>query len=301
MAIGIIVEEILIRSLDVDNYVVTWKVKTTSEDLLDYTFQVLRSEGPAGPFDEVSPELSDQYMFLDNAIRRGHEFRQFHYIIRVKQKQSGQTRDFGPANPGPDADLIATELRKHMFLLMREFIGRRCWIFPVRTFGQRCRCWDPILAKRTQSGCITCFDTGFVRGYMTPIEAWVNIDPDQQSEQTFNVGPTQQSNTTAKLGYFPQLKPRDLIIEPENIRWRVSQISGTQQLRAVVHQEVQLHKIPSTDIEYRLPFDSGVDLNTINLSPARNFTNPHTLEAYGDEEYPKVFQLYSSTYPKVTT
>jgi hypothetical protein len=297
----ITVESILVRSLDVDFYGITWRVKSTMEDIFDYTFQVLRSEAGGGPFEAVSPELQDQYIFIDKTIRRGNDFREWFYKILVKSKLTGDVKEFGPANTGPDADLIALEIRKHMNLLFREFIGRRCWVFPVRTFGSRCRCWDPVLSQRTQSHCPTCFDTGFVRGYHTPVETWISLDPDQKSFQDFNVGPTQQSNTTARLGYFPPLKPRDIIVEPENIRWRVLQVSGTEQVRASVHQEIQIHRIPSTDIEYKMEFDIGGALPDIWLSPARNYSNPQNLENITNEEFPKIYQLYPSTYPKVRT
>lgn len=299
--INISVEEIGVRSLDVDFLEVTWKVRSTGEDLLDYTFQVLRSEGPAGPFEAVSPEMDDRFVFIDRNLKTGHDFRTYFYKIRVKNKRTEDIREFGPADAGPDADLIALELRKHMNLLFREFIGRRCWVFPVRTFGQRCGCFDVRLQKRTRSHCVTCFDTGFTRGYMTPIESWISIDPDNKSEQNSNTGPTTQSNTTARMGFFPPIKPRDLIVEPENLRWRVVQVGGTEQLRATVHQEIQVHKIPSTDIEYKLQFNIGDALSNLWLGPARNFTNPHSLESFKDEEFPQILQLYGSTYPKVRT
>lgn len=299
--VNLVVESISVRSLDIDFFEVSWKLKPTSEDLLDYTFQVLRSEAGGGPFAPVSPELEDQYIFVDKTIRVGNDFREWFYKILVKCKADGTTKEFGPADPGPDADLIALELRKHMNLLFREFNGRRCWVLPVRTFGQRCSCWDVILSKRTQSNCATCFDTGFVRGYHTPIESWISIDPDQKSKQDFNVGPTQQSNTTARLGYFPPLKPQDVVVEAENIRWRVVQVSGTEQLRAPVHQEIQMHKIPSSDIEYRIPIVLETALRNLWLGPARNFTNPQNLENFMGEEFPKIFQLYGSTYPPVRT
>lgn len=294
----IAVEDIVVRSLDVDYFEVTWKVRSSSEDILDYTFQVLRSQGPAGPFEAISPEMDDRFVFVDRSVRRGHDFRTYFYKIRVREKQSDETQDFGPADAGPDPDLIALELRKHMNLLFREFNGRRCWVFPVRTFGQRCACWNATLGKRTRSGCVTCYDTGFVRGYMTPIESWGSIDPDTKNIQNLNTGPTTQSNTTARFGFFPPLKPQDLIVEPENVRWRVVTVGGTEQGRANVHQEITLHKIPSTDIEYKLQFDIGNALSNLWLGPARNFTNPQNLESFRDEEYASMLSLYGASYPR---
>jgi hypothetical protein len=299
VAVAIEVSNLLVRSLDVDYYEVSWRVPATNQDILDYTFQVLRSEAAMGPFLEISPAMEDTFLFIDNFPRTGHEFRQTHYTVRVTHKPSGSSKDFGPASPGAEADLIAVEIRKHINLLMREFIGRRCWLLPVRTFGTRCSCFNTTLQARTRSHCATCFDTGFVRGYMTPIEVWTSIDPESKSEQNMNVGPTQQSNTTARCGYFPPIKPRDVLIEPDNTRWRVTQVTGPEQVRAKLHHELQLHKIPSTDIEYKFQFDVGDALRNLWLSPARNFTNPQNLENVMADEFPRILQLYGSTYPKV--
>lgn len=301
MGLQLSIEDIKVRSLDVDYNEVSWTLKPHAQDIFDYTFQVLRSEASAGPFDPISAEMDDQFFFIDNTIRKGDDYRQNNYIVRIRNKQTDETKDFGPADTGADPDLIASELRKHMNLLFREFIGRRCWVLPARTFGQRCGCWNPTLQKRTQSHCLTCYDTGFVRGYMTPIESWMSIDPDNKSEQNTNVGPSQQSNTTARMGFFPPVKPRDLIVEAENQRWRVVQVTGPEQLRAQVHQEIEIHKIPSSDIEYKIKFDIGGTLRNMWLAPARNFTNPSNFEVFRDEEYPKVLQLYGSSYPKVRT
>ncbi len=286
------------RSLDVDFNELTWKVEDTSEDLLDYTFQVQRSESPSGPFENVSIPFQDHFSFLDNVLVGGHRWRKYFYQLFVTRVPTGDTATFGPVTKDPDADLIALELRRHMQLLFREFAGRRCWILPARTFGQRCSCWNPTLRTRRQSGCRLCFDTSFVRGYLSPIESWVQVDPSAKTEQNTNVGAQQQSNTTARLVWYPPLKPRDLVIEPENRRWRVVQVNQTEQGRAVVHQEVQLHEIPPKDIEFLVPLNTDQPLSSLWLNPSRNYTNPMNLEAFMDSEIPSIFSLYTSTYSK---
>lgn len=301
MPVTLDVQKLRVRSLDVDFHEISWELSPTTEDIFDYTFQLIRSEGPEGPYEPVTPEFEDQYFFIDNSIRRAHAYRKLFYRLTVKHKASGDTKEWGPVTQEAEADLIATEIRKHMNILFREFAGRRCWILPVRTFGQRCTaCWNATLQKRRISGCITCFDTGFVRGFMRPIEAWVQFDPNAKTEQNMATGPTQQHNTTARLGYYPPLKPRDIIIEGENKRWRVVQITTTEQLRAPLHQECAVHEIPKTDIEYKLELDLGMALKDMWLSPARNYTNPHNLGNFQNEEIPDTFAIYPGTYPKRT-
>jgi hypothetical protein len=126
----------------------------------------------------------------------------------------------------------------------------------------------------------------------------MQFDPSAKSEQNTNVGAQQQSNTTARLVWYPPLKPRDLVVEPENRRWRVVQVNQTEQGRAVVHQEVQLHEVPPKDIEFLVPINLDQPLKTLWLNPSRNYTNPMNLESFMDSEIPSIFSLYTSTYSK---
>ena len=300
MGVPLSVKEFRVRSLDIDVNVLTWELEDTSEDIFDYTFQVQRSESPSGPFDLSSKPFQDKFSFTDNTLTSGHRWRKYWYQLLVTRVPTGDKDTFGPVTRDPDADLIALELRRHMQLLFREFAGRRCWVMPVRTFGQRCSCYNTTLKNRTRSGCALCFDTGFVRGYLSPIESWVQMDPSAKSEQNTNVGAQQQSNTTARLVWYPPLKPRDLIIEPENRRWRVIQVNQTEQGRAAVHQEVQLHEVPPKDIEFKIPLNLQEPLKDLWLNPARNYSNPQNLEAFMDAEIPGIFSLYPTTYSDPT-
>lgn len=304
MLSAINVSKIRVRSLDLDFNEVSWEIDTflsSQADILDFSFQLLRSESPEGPFVAITPELVDRYIFIDNHIKSGNIYRRYYYRVRVIERATGEIKDSASTTLEPDADLIALELRKHMNLLFREFTGRRCWVLPVRTFGQRCECWDNRLRKRTKSGCRLCFDTGFIRGYMSPIEAWTLVDPTSNTQQQTNVGELQQQNTTARLGYYPALKPRDLLIEPENARWRVVTVNQTEQVRAAVHQEISMHLIPRNDVEYQIPLLLDQALKDMWLSPARNFTNPQSLETFEKEEIPGIFGLYPTSYPPVRT
>lgn len=293
MGVPLELKEFRVRSLDVDFNELSWKLVDTSEDVFDYTFQVLRSESPEGPFDALSGAFQDRYLFIDNMLKTGHRHRKYFYKIRIARVvDATDMKDSEPVAQLADPDLVTMEIRRHMQLLMQEFAGRRCWVLPVRTFGQRCSCWNSSLKQRTRSGCRTCWDTGFVRGYLHPIEQWLQIDPSPKTKQVTNVGQQQQSNTTMRMAYYPPLKPDDLVIEAENRRWRVISVAMTEKGRAVLHQEVQLHEIPPKDIEYSIELDLNAALKDLWLSPSRNFSNPQNLESFQDSEMPNVFSLY---------
>lgn len=291
-----------VRSLSVDYNELYWDVLDTMEDVLDYTFQVLRSEAAMGPWEELGPELEDQYVFVDNKVKVANIYRQWHYLLRVKHKASGETQDVGPVLKAPEPDLVALELRRHLNVLFSEFNGRKCWVLPARTMGQRCGdCWNPKLEKRIKSGCRTCYDTGFVRGYHRPIEVWVQFDPSPKNEQPSTQGRLQQTSTTAKMSAFPPLKPDDLIVEGENNRWQVRTVSTTQQGRAPVLQSLELHLVPPTDIEYLIPLHLCQPLKDVSFNPTRNYVNPQNLTNDREREvdFPLVYQLYPTSFPAV--
>lgn len=290
--VRLVVRRIRVRSLDRDFFEVSWEVEDTSEDTLDYSFQILRSESPSGPFDVLCPPFSDRYIYVDNDIPTGNRWRLLHYLVRVTHIPTGEVKDFGPVTHEPEPDLIALELRRHVQLLLHEHAGRRCWVLPIRTFGPRCECWDRKMHKKLRSRCVLCFDTSFLRGFLSPIEVWMQVDPSPRTTQTTRGGSQQQSNTTARVGYYPPLKPNDLIVEPENRRWRVVSVELAEQNRAPVHQELVLHEIPPKDIEFEVPLHLDGALRDLWLSPPRNYSNPQSLENLRAEEFEDLLKLY---------
>ena len=271
------VKNIRVLSLDLDYLDVVWEIEDTAEDLQDYSFRVLRSGGPAGPFSLISPPFKDIYLYRDADAPQLRKDQRFYYKIRVTQASTSTTRDYpttvNGVYHGPELPLVGLEMANARKLLMQEFNGRRVWVFPIRTFGQRCTCWDHNTDRRLRSNCVTCYDTGFVGGFHSPIDTWMQIDPDGTAKQLTMMAEGEVHNTPARLSNFPPLKPRDIIVEAENVRWRVGpHVQTREQLRAIVSQDVVLHEIPHGDIEFRLPIN--VTLATHEPSPERQFTNP---------------------------
>lgn len=283
MATELRVNKIALRSLDLDRQEISWSIENTQVDVLDYTFQVLRSQGQMGPYDVISPEFQDRYFFVDDSIPTAHRSRTIFYIIRTKHIPSGEFVDSEPQLDMPEPDLNTLEMRRQFQYIYKEHKGRRCWLFPVRTFGQRCECWDRVLQKRIKTGCKSCFDTGFLRGYMNPIECFVQIEPNPQGKQVMNTGSTEQNNTNAECGFFPYFKPDDILIEGENKRWKVISTMATENVRAPINWNLVLHEIPPRDIEYSLPLKISEE-SLIYLSPPRNFTNPYNSEKMIEEQ-----------------
>jgi hypothetical protein len=292
-------KNLLVRSFSLDFLEVLWEIEDTSLDPHDYSFYVYRSESPMGPWDLMAGPFEDRYRFVDNRVNLLHRWRQLYYKINsVEKADTTNVVESAAFTFHAEPDLIAIEIQRLERLVWEEFAGRRCFIFPARTFGQRCgNCYDGpdkgkgFTSQRRRSHCLTCFDTGFARGYFDPIEIFIQIDPSPKSVQAIPITERQQVDTTARLPNFPLLKPRDIIVETENRRWRVVKVSTTERLRSVVHQELVLHEIIKGDIEFQLPIRIE-DLRDFEPSPGRNFTNPQNLEGFESEAIKHAFAVY---------
>ncbi|MFW9801074.1 MAG: hypothetical protein ACFFFC_00355 [Candidatus Thorarchaeota archaeon] len=244
----------------------------------------------AGPF-------QDRYKFIDNKVNLLHRWRTLYYRVKSISKSDSTNIVYStPVTLAAEPDLIAKEIQLLERTVMKEFIGRLCYLFPVRTFGQWCpNCMDAPARgstfRKLRSGCLTCYDAKYARGYLNPIELSIQIDPSSKSTQQNSTGETQQSNTTARMGNYPLVKPNDIIVEPENRRWRVVHANSTERLRAKVHHELTLHEIVKGDIEFQIPINIS-DLKNLEPSPERNFSNAQNMEAFGEEDILAVLKSY---------
>lgn len=303
MVRGLSIERLSVRSLDVDRKELSWEIQSgvgrydSSVDPRDFTFQIYRSESPEGPFAPISGVFEDQYLFVDSRIPSGHRFRQLWYRIQVTHKASSDSAMSAAVTHEAEADLVAKFIRRSEQTLFTQVIGRSCWLLKRRTFGPRCpSCWDEMAGKRSRSNCRDCFDTGFLRGYHDPIQVWVQVDPESKAEKLNAQMVDHEQYTTARLTFYPNVNPKDVLVEAENVRWRVVTVQRSERLRAPIKQELQLRRIQETDMEYGFPINLDRALKDIQPSPARMFTMPADVFSAIDEQTPNVFANYD-TYP----
>lgn len=275
------VTRFIARSFDLDFIDLHWEIESfaRSTDIITaYQFFIYRSESPEGPFELIAGPFEDRFQLRDFSPNLLHKWRQLYYKLRVVHKPSSEEMDAGVTTLDAEPDLIALEIVRQEDLLLRNFIGRRCFLFPVRTFGEKCTCYDNSLGRTTKSNCVVCFDTGFLGGYLRPIDFYMQFDPDAKSPSPTSIkGETQPRNTSGRLICYPPVKPNDLIIEAENRRWRVITQTQTERLRSVVHQELSLHMVVKGDVEYKLPVNLS-ELNNQAWADERNFSNPQHID-----------------------
>jgi len=268
---------LVVRSFTLDHLTFAWEVEPTELDPWDYDWYVERSEGPAGPWDRLAGPFSDRYLFIDHQVSLLHRWRTLFYRLKSVRKLDTTDIEYSAVvNVAAEPDLEALEIRRLEELGYRQFTGRVCWLFPARTFGQHCpSCWNEVLHKRTRGNCPTCYDTGWAGGYMHPIECYIQIDPAAKRNQEIPTGEVQHSTTQARMSAFPPVKPKDIIVEAENLRWRVDSVGSTQKRRATIRQEMTLVGVVPGDVEFQLPIQVEDPL-TLQMTDERNFEwTPH--------------------------
>lgn len=271
-----------VRSFSREYLDVSWEIKPTNEDIQEYQFFVERSEAEAGPFEPIMGPLIDQYFVRDNMIRAISTTRVYFYRVRVLHLPTGRGYETPVFDRSGSEDLLALEMIRREQLLWQEFAGVKFWLFPRRTFGQRCpQCWDRVLNKRNQDACPTCYNTTFSGGYHFPIEFWGQIDEPEDAEQVTIEDHRQQRYMVMRCGPTPDIKPLDLVVDHLNRRMRVVSRGGTSKLGVGVRQEIRLVELQKGLIEDKLPIK--VDHINAVLVPGRNFTNPQNIEAAGLE------------------
>lgn len=275
------VTKLYARSFDLDHMDVFWEIEGFHGNIRQFEFTLLRSESSFGPWEPLSAPFEDQYYFRDVTPPVMHKWRTLYYLLRIRDKVSNETADFGPTSQQGEPDLIAMEINRQEDVLFREFVGRRCWVFPVRTFGAYCICYDRVTSRRTKGNCLNCYDTGFLGGYLSPIETFIQFDPAGDAAVPTALKDRQDTKTTARLISFPPVKPKDILIEAENTRWKVESVTSTQRLRSVVHQELTLKEIDKGDTEYKLPVNIA-DLRALKIAAERNFDNPQHVDGNAD-------------------
>jgi len=239
---------------DLNYLVISWSIKPTVEDVGLYTFSVLRSNSPEGPFKLVQGGLVNTFVYKDPSVNLKHRWRKYFYKVVVDPHNDPHySPEIGPETQQGKPDVIATEIIRRNNLLLKNFVGIPAQLYIRKTWGQRCCiCWDPIKQRKIQSDCQVCYNTGFVDGFLGPIDMMINFSPSPEPVRQANFEQHPDA-TNAWTANYPEISAKDIIIEDGCTRWRVVTPSFTQKRRVKVHQVLQLTGVNRNDIEYKLP------------------------------------------------
>lgn len=247
------VDTLTVHSLSRKYLLIDWTIESTIEDVTDYQFYVEKSESPEGPFDEIAGPLVDTYEYQDFEVSLIDKWRKLYYRIRI-YKPATEEQSYSEARTTyTDPDIIALEIIRRENLLLELEVGTLCWIIPRKTFGQRCpQCWSEAESRVIDSQCEACYKTGFIDGFLNPIQVYINLSPSPKSMIVANFGELEPNECDAWMSNYPLIKPKDMIVETTNKRWRVINQAETEKKRIPVRQLLRLKEIQPGDIEDKL-------------------------------------------------
>jgi len=242
---------------------IKWDLEVTTQDLRNLRFFVDRGESPsdlrqlnsgAGILASSLREYVDETgNLLDNQ-------KVYYYRVRAVEFQAGtpvQTFESETTTWDGRLDLAAAYIVEEHVFLHRKVAGVPVMIFKAKHEGGRCpECWDKVLKKVTKSNCTTCFGTGFLGGFYTAIEGWMNFEPDPKAIQLAGFGKIQPNQTDAQFTNYPLMTEDDLIIELKLHKiWKVSIVRAAEKNRTTVLQMLRVSAVNPADVEHRIQVD----------------------------------------------
>lgn len=246
-----------VKSFTLEHLDLLWQVDDTTEDISEYTFRVKRSESPEGPFEYISTALTEIFSFRDDTVDLFSLWRVFYYQVEITHVPSGTSGASYVAYLGVQPDLVAMEMSRLYQTLLQSDIGLPCLILKRRTTGPSCPfCYDPVRKRSTDSDCLVCLGTAQYRGgFLFPIGAFINQSPSTKVVRLSNISETEPSEKAFDLAGYPLMVAGDVIVDPENRRYRVTQVRNRSK-RGFVHRQVlQVTELPRGDVIYKLPVD----------------------------------------------
>jgi hypothetical protein len=278
------VTDIQVRSFDLDFLDLNWRIKPFYGEIREYSFTVEKSHRQYGPFFTLVGPFIDKYRVRDNTVRTNLDhYRDSYYRIKVIHTPTGETETYPTSGAGVSIgvppDLQALEMARQERLILQECDGRLLWIFPRRTFGARCSCYDARMGRKLRSNCRTCYDTSWVGGFESPLQVYGQVTKaDGETARETKISELSLQQARFRLPNYPDVAPGDVIVETENKRWRIGEgLQVPEKSRSIVRQTGQLRRIPEGDIEYYLPINVA-DPFAVQGSPPRNFFNPADIE-----------------------
>lgn len=247
----------LVRSIDPAKRELRWEIEPTTEDPLDYTFQIYRSESEAGQYDAITPVFSDKYYFIDNVLPADKLWRTLFYFIEIKSKITAREEWSEIVSIGSPRNRYAKEISRIERLVFGMAAGVRVYVFPMKTFGQWCSCFDPITQQRSTDRCLECYNTNFVGGYHDAVETFAQIRQFTKQETTDQPAVQEKAATSIVLTNYPVVKPGDIIFNPdENKRWKIASVEPTMLGGSLVHQNTVVSLIDRDQVEYEIDIEN---------------------------------------------
>ena len=249
---------------------VRWVLTPTTQKLKNLYFQVYRGESHL----EMKPishfiECKDLYEFIDTGAAVKNFNKEFLYKVVATEfidetpvqyfHSDTKTWEIGE-------DLVATYIVEEHEFKYRYVGGEPCFVYKNRRQGEHCpECFDIVLKRVTKSNCQTCYGTGKLGGFFSPIAIWMDLNPVPEVVAIADFGERQIGQRDCEMTNYPIMDARDLIVTIIDGRtWRVENVHPITKRSTVIRQLLRLSEVNRSDVEYKLSKDETVMRALVN-------------------------------------
>jgi hypothetical protein len=254
---------------------VAWTIEPIRTGATDVLFHVERSQSPDFADEDAIEEITTAlpgvagqtvYEYLDITVNLQNFWRRWYYRIRAEDTSLSKEYTSDVKTWESDAKIFELEIIARHDWLLRYETGTPCFALIERTAGgDHCQvCYNPSLGRPSKSQCSECFGTGRERPFFQPILTFVDFNPPakatQMSQREMQVG-----QTNVWWSAFPQLKPRDLLVEVlSGERWRVVSVNPVGDVRTSVQHFATLERVSQRDIEHQIAIPVATQRSAVN-------------------------------------
>lgn len=248
---------------------VQWVLKSPSS-ATGYSFNIYRSEGENGPWEQVAENLEDTYFFVDTDFPADSDrttpdimtlSRVLSYKITVTHATDGTSEHIMQVEAGLDKRRrgILRKLRRDAYIMLKRGSGTEVAILKRMWYGEACTC-------KSKSGQVVrahhaeCNGTGIVHGYWDPVYTYASHDASPVTVQTDTQGSVESHFLQINIPYIPAVSKYDIIVYlRDNRRFIVDQVLKTAIHSVPVHQELAVSELARPSREYDLEVDPWRD------------------------------------------
>lgn len=227
------IKTLTVSSYDFRSATLEWEYTNPNASTDGIRLEIYRSEVPAPTtaFSGVDLNVSPTAASYTDTTISGINLHQFHtWYYRIKTVDIASPTTFEWSNPAHiqiTADLLAKKMLRVKGIGINKY-GTTVKILKKYTeVGIQCTCFDDVLMRSTDDDCKLCNGTGIITGggYYDALDVKVAINTRPKQNEITPFGIWQQNDALMDLLNYPVLAPDDLIVDPQNKRYKVRQIA----------------------------------------------------------------------------
>lgn len=226
----------------------------------NYTIRIQRSEGPEGPWKDVTEVNAETITYDDRDLPYRSLFTVVWYRLLVEDENGDVVFTSDPSTNKRKADRITAEVIRQYEIRLQGTNGhpghysRFFACFKRAVDGITCDCVDDVSGDRVRDRCPLCLGTGYLEGWSNPITFRGRfLNGETRNTRISRLTESENLRRQMWTAHYPLLEPGDVLVEKDNARhWKVLTINVSDPNGVVVSQRANMELMDRENIENEL-------------------------------------------------